>query len=219
MTATFCFIDLETTGLEVSEDSILEIGAVLTNERLEPVADFHRVCKYVTPWEQYSDEQGTFMAPIDIVPVVARMHSKSGLWDECRDAEQTVSECIEDLTAWCETIVPIFNYVEGQNPIYITGNTVEFDVNFLVSEGFAWREFFHYRLVNISSPKILSSIWKPELLTATTKPESKKLHRALPDIYDSMMELAYFGEELYDVRLFPEPYAGLVKFAKTIGID
>ena len=59
--------------------------------------------------------------------------------------------------------------------------------------------FFHYRNLDVSSLKILAQYWAPEVAAAFDK---ESTHRALADIRDSIAELAYYREALFDQTKF-----------------
>lgn len=46
----FCFLDLETTGIDLINDFPIEIGAVLVDEKLNRIKDFH---SYISPVGNY----------------------------------------------------------------------------------------------------------------------------------------------------------------------
>jgi oligoribonuclease (3'-5' exoribonuclease) len=52
-------------------------------------------------------------------------------------------------------------------------------------------------MVDVSSVKILSKMWSPELKAAS--PAKKYEHRALEDIKESIMELQYYKQHLWKV--------------------
>ena len=55
-----CFIDFETTGINVFEDEPIEFGAVLTNERLEVVDSF---CSRIKPSPRRAIGDAAFKIP------------------------------------------------------------------------------------------------------------------------------------------------------------
>lgn len=79
------FIDLETTGTDETNGSILEIGAIVTDEELQPLAS----------WETLVDPQMAHVA--DMAPVVREMHTASGLLDQLdRIAPELVANTAPD---------------------------------------------------------------------------------------------------------------------------
>lgn len=59
----------------------------------------------------------------------------------------------------------------------------------------ALEDYFHYRNLDVSTLKILAQIWAPAVASSYTKESS---HRALADIRDSISELRYYRESLFD---------------------
>jgi oligoribonuclease len=176
----FCFIDIETTGISQEDDFILEIGAILIDENLEPATgapSFHTVVQYKGDPGVYED-------------VVIAMHTKSGLWNECAASTVKGWTAIRMFQDWCEF------YIKDKDNTYATGNNIKFDLNFLWSNGFSYETYMHYCSVDISSVKVLTNTWIDEDVLKL-KPESKKLHRSIPDIYDSITELAWYKEQLW----------------------
>jgi len=54
-------------------------------------------------------------------------------------------------------------------------------------------EFFHYRIIDVSSIKELVKRWYPSLPTY----EKKSAHLALSDIKESISELKYYREKVF----------------------
>ena len=55
--------------------------------------------------------------------------------------------------------------------------------------------FFHYRNIDVSSVKELVKRWKPELVESIDKNGN---HRALADVYESIKELKFYKENLFN---------------------
>jgi oligoribonuclease len=58
--------------------------------------------------------------------------------------------------------------------------------------------FFHYRNLDVSTLKILAQQWAPEVAAGFSKESS---HRALDDIRDSIAELAWYRDHLFDASM------------------
>ena len=59
-------------------------------------------------------------------------------------------------------------------------------------------KFFHYRNLDVSTLKELASRWKPQILGGFKKESS---HLAMDDVKDSIAELAYYREHLFNLAL------------------
>jgi hypothetical protein len=78
----FCWVDIETTGLDRTQDRILEIGLVLTNGIgevcMDGVIDW-RVFVHGGNEDQKGAEYLTALSRLESNPIVSEMHKKSGL--------------------------------------------------------------------------------------------------------------------------------------------
>ena len=57
-------------------------------------------------------------------------------------------------------------------------------------------EYFHYRIIDVSSIKELVRRWKPELLEGLQK---KGTHLAIDDIRESIEELVYYRQHTFTI--------------------
>jgi len=71
---TLAFTDLETTGLDTASDDVLEVGCIVTDDRLIEIARYHAVVRA---------EREFYNLP----EIVRDMHTKSGLWAEATGPE------------------------------------------------------------------------------------------------------------------------------------
>ena len=111
-----------------------------------------------------------------------------------------------------ELLEYIKQYVpEGEG--YLAGNSVHVDQEFMKIEFPRVINWLHYRIIGTSAPpflgmwvdmgdvssiKILSTIWDPELKNGS--PQKKYEHRALEDIKESIMELQYYKDNLWKIK-------------------
>ncbi|MCJ7684109.1 MAG: oligoribonuclease, partial [Desulfobacteraceae bacterium] len=75
----------------------------------------------------------------------------------------------------------------------LCGNSVWQDRRFLIKHMPDLEEFFHYRIIDVSSIKELAKRWYPSL----TSYEKKNAHLALSDIKESISELKYYREKVF----------------------
>jgi oligoribonuclease len=163
------WIDLEMTGLDPKCEVILQAALIITDAQLTPLESF---C--VDIW-QPEDRLSS------MVPFVRDMHTKNGLLDRCqkstvdtRDAEQRLMEMI---TGWCP-----------YRPV-LCGNTIGSDRKFIDKYMPSLAGYLHYRMVDVSSLKVLCNLWYPE--SPYDKPRDAQ-HDALFDIEQSIKELAHY---------------------------
>ena len=167
------WIDMEMSGLNPDTDKILEVAIVVTDSRLDTVAE----------------------APVLVVRQAAAVldamddwnratHAKSGLTERVRAAVLTESAVEAQMTAFLAQHVP-----SGISPM--CGNTVHQDRRFMARHMPRLEAYFHYRNLDVSTLKELAKRWKPEIMSGLTKHGK---HEALADIQESIEELRYYRE-------------------------
>jgi oligoribonuclease len=169
------WIDLEMTGLNPEKGVIIEIATVVTDDRLELVAEGPNIAIH-HPEEVLSTMDEWNMTT----------HRASGLLDrikvspyDCRSAEKMT---LEFVSLHCK---------KGESPL--CGNSVWQDRRFLIQHMPRLAEFLHYRNIDVSSIKELVRRWYPSL------PRYKKgnSHLALSDIKESIDELKYYRRKVF----------------------
>ena len=169
------WIDLEMTGLDIDTCSIIEIATVITDGELNFIAEGPNLAI------QCSEEKLAAMDEWN-----TSHHTQSGLVQRVRESEYSLTsaetETLEFLREYC---------VEGSAPL--CGNSVWNDRRFLRKEMPLLDTFLHYRLLDVSSIKILAGHWYPDL----PRHEKKGTHLARDDILESIEELRYYREHLF----------------------
>jgi oligoribonuclease len=75
----------------------------------------------------------------------------------------------------------------------LAGNSIHVDRQFLMKDMPRITNHLHYRIVDVSSIKVLSQSWYPDL----KYPQKKNVHRALEDIEESIEELLFLKEKIF----------------------
>jgi oligoribonuclease len=179
------WVDIETTGLNPSEDIILEIGLVITDFEGR-VKDTWRSLVYEGDWA-YGIE-----AMSDLVKV---MHQKSGLLDEFMD---TAMEDRCDLTRVSEMAIEWLGehgLKAGEHPM--CGSSVHFDRRFLEYWGSDLVDWFHYRNVDVSTLKTICEMVNPPV--AKNIPEKTGTHRPITDLDSSINEYRFYLDNFLHV--------------------
>ena len=173
------WIDLEMTGLCTQTDSIIEIATVVTDKYLNEIA--------VGPVLAIRQSEST-MDGMD--EWNTRHHGKSGLTARVLDSQTTAAEAeqatIQFLNEWVD---------EGASPM--CGNSICQDRRFLAREMPQLERYFHYRNLDVSTLKILASLWAPEVARGFSKDSE---HLALAGIRASIEELSWYREHLIDAN-------------------
>jgi oligoribonuclease len=172
------WIDCEMTGLDLRNDALIEIAALVTDGNLRVLGDGVDLVIH------------TDDALLDgMVDVVRDMHARSGLTEEVRRSTVSVREAEERVLAYIREHVP------EPRTAPLAGNSIATDRGFLTRDMPELDAHLHYRMVDVSSIKELCRRWFPRVFYA--KPEKGMAHRALADIQESIRELDYYRKTLF----------------------
>lgn len=170
------WIDCEMTGLDPAHNTLLEIATIITNYDLEiiatgPVLAIRTSEKRLQAMDRWN--QST--------------HRKSGLLDRVR------AEGVSTAEAERQTLNFIRKYCyKRTSPL--CGNSIGQDKRFIAKYMPDLEEFLHYKVVDVSSIKVLAKEWYGGRYES---PKKRELHRALSDIEESIEELRYYREHVF----------------------
>ena len=163
----FLWVDLETTGLDEKNGLILEVSAVVTDEKFSTVEEFSTVVGYQRPLlmstlNKWSTEQ----------------HTKSGLIEEVVTSSITEDQVCTDLAAmikrhWYTNL--------GENKPILCGNSIHFDRKWISHCMPYVDSLLHYRMIDVSG---IYEAYRGFAGLELEKTEGK--HRGPSDIYDSI---------------------------------
>ena len=171
------WIDCEMTGLDLVNDALIEVAALVTDFDLNVLGDGIDIV--VKPPAEALDQ---------MIPFVRSMHESSGLLAELADGV-TVPEAEERVLTYIRENCP----ADSRPPL--AGNTVSTDRAFIARDMPTLDAFMHYRIVDVSSIKELSRRWYPKAYFGA--PAKRGNHRALADIQESIEELRYYREAVF----------------------
>ncbi len=171
------WIDCEMTGLELENDALIEVAALVTDFELNQLGD--GVDVVIKPEPAALEQMGDF---------VRDMHTRSGL---LRELDEGVS--MEEAQALVLEYVMQHAPEAGKAPL--GGNTVSTDRGFLERDMPQLAGHLHYRTIDVSSIKELSRRWYPRAYF--NAPAKHGGHRALADIRESIAELRYYREAVF----------------------
>jgi oligoribonuclease len=175
VTSPLVWIDMEMTGLEPDECTILEMASVVTTSELEVIAQGpHLVIHH--------DD-----AVLDGMSDWCKQHhGASGLTAASRaatislaDAEQLTLSFLHEHTS------------AGISPL--CGNSVDLDHRFIQRHMPGLAAFLQDRVIDVTALKELSRRWFPQ----QKPPQKKDTHRALEDILESIAELKFYKTTLF----------------------
>ena len=172
------------TGLCTQNDTIIEIATVVTDKYLNELA--------VGPVLAIRQSRETMDGMDDWN---TRQHGDSGLIARVLESQ---IECPE---AEAATLAFLGDWVdEGASPM--CGNSICQDRRFLAREMPNLEAYFHYRNLDVSTLKILAQQWAPGVAKGFTK---ESAHLALSDIRDSIEELSWYRDQLFDSSVLVNP--------------
>jgi oligoribonuclease len=183
-TSNLIWIDLEMTGLCTQNDSIIEIATIVTDKYLNelaegPVLAIHQAAETMDGMDDWN----------------TRQHGESGLTARVLESEIDAREAevatLEFLREWVDA---------GASPM--CGNSICQDRRFLAREMPELEAYFHYRNLDVSTLKILASQWAPAVANGFVK---ESAHLALSDIRDSIEELSWYRDQLFDAEALEQP--------------
>lgn len=161
------WLDLEMTGLDETQDKILEVAAVVSDYQMKILSTYESV---------------VFQTP----DVLAQMndwckktHKESGLTAKVPDGkpiEQVEKDLIDLINA----------HFQDKERVVIAGNSIHNDRRFIDRYLTKFASRLHYRMIDVSSYK---EIFREKY---GKKFEKKNSHRAIEDIYESIRELNYY---------------------------
>jgi len=175
------WIDCEMTGLDLEVDELVEIAIVVTDFDLRPLDPGFQIV--IKPDDTALANMNEF---------VTQMHTASGLMAE-------IPHGVSVAEAEFEALEYIQRFVPQQGKAPLAGNTIGTDRMFLAKYMPRIDRWLHYRNVDVSSIKELSRRWYPRAYIHA--PAKDGGHRALADIRESILELAYYRQAVF----VPEP--------------
>lgn len=178
------WIDLEMTGLDPDKHAIVEIATIVTDARLEivetgPNLIVHQPESVLEQMSSWSKQQ----------------HSKTGLLREIRNSEIGLQD------AERRTLNFVRSHVE-KDSAPLCGNSIGQDRRFLYRYMPELSDYLHYRNVDVSSIKELVHRWYP---SEFRPPDKEGTHRALGDIKESIEELRWYRQNIFNNSEMRQP--------------
>ena len=178
MSERLVWIDCEMTGLDLGNDLLIEVAALVTDSELNVLGDGIDLVIGAT------SEQMARMPD-----VVRDMHATSGLTEEVLASTTTLQEAEQQVLAYIKQFVP------EPKKAPLCGNSIGTDRGFLVRDMPVLDDWLHYRMVDVSSVKELARRWYPRAYF--NAPKKGGGHRALADILESVQELRYYRAAVF----------------------
>ncbi|WP_313172175.1 oligoribonuclease [Stenotrophomonas sp.] len=177
------WIDLEMTGLDTDNDSIIEIATVVTDGQLNVLAEgpefaINHSLATLEAMDEWNRNQ----------------HQRSGLWQRVLDSSTSMGQ------AEARTIAFLQDWIKaGASPM--CGNSICQDRRFLHRQMPRLEKYFHYRNLDVSTIKELAKRWSPAVAAGVSKTSS---HTARSDVQDSIAELRHYRQFMGVLAGLPE---------------
>ena len=176
------WVDMEMSGLNPDSDRVLEVAVVVTDPRLETIAEGPVLVLH---------QADSVLAGMDSWNTAT--HTRSGLIDRVRASGMDESEAEVQLLDFLGPYVG-----PGKSPM--CGNSICQDRRFMARWLPRLEAFFHYRNLDVSTVKELAKRWRPEVARSF---EKKSKHEALADIYESITEMRHYREHFLRIDSAP----------------
>ncbi|MGA1329864.1 MAG: oligoribonuclease [Candidatus Nanopelagicales bacterium] len=176
------WIDCEMTGLDLTKDALVEVACIVTEADLTELDEGFQIV--IKP-----DDLSTLDSMVD---VVKQMHTDSGLITE-------IPNGVKLEIAEAQLLAYIQSHIPEPRKSPLAGSSVYVDRGFLIRDMPKVDAHLHYRLLDVSSVKEIVRRWYPRVYFGT--PAKVGNHRALSDIKESIEELRFYRELVFQ----PDP--------------
>ncbi len=168
--ARWVWMDLEMTGLDDQTCTIIQAAVIITDTSLNELAS-----RDIVIWQPEA-------SLATMAPVVKKMHTENGLLERVRASDVSLDEAEQSILSMLTDHVP---YRQG----ILAGNTIWQDRRFLIRYMPLVEKYLHYRMIDVSTIKVLANAWWDGKKDA---PPKKSSHTALEDIRQSIEELKHY---------------------------
>ena len=162
----YLWIDLETTGLDPKRGAILEFAAIATGSDLVAMDIMGGVLKFELGLDDFAIDK-----------FVLDMHTRNGLWVDCRHGLLNTEAMDEVLSA----LIDVHEW-EERKPI-LAGSSVHFDRGWLAEHCPRMERKLHHRHFDVS---VLKMAMRDAIAKSTFGVESESRHRAASDLEHSL---------------------------------
>lgn len=164
------WVDLEMTGLDASQDLILEIAVEVTDFDFKPLASYEARIRHPRKLVADRMKQNQWW---DLYPA-----NRDDFLDNLEGAK-TSDEVQQDLVALVQAQF-------GDEPAILAGNSIYADRGFIDHHWPKLAQLLHYRMLDVTAWKVvMQGKYGKEFV-------KKEAHRAFDDIHESIAELKYY---------------------------
>ncbi len=171
-TAKILWVDLEMTGLDPIDDSILEVAAIATD------------------WDFNELDVMEGVVSIDNDLLEKRIENNSSFWNLNPMAREGLMSQNKHGKSSQKVAGDLIKFIEKnfgeKTDVLLAGNSIHIDRQFIDKQWPSVAEKLHYRMLDVSAWKV---VFDGKFKKKFAKPQD---HRALGDIRGSIMELKYY---------------------------
>ena len=172
------WMDLEMTGLDPDRHVIIEIATIVTDSNLNVIAEGPELAIWAHEQELAAMNRWN-----------VEHHTKSGLLERVQDSRVSTAEA-EAMT------LDFLKEHTTKRRTHLCGNSVWQDRRFLRKYMPLVENWFHYRIIDVSSIKELVKRWHPKMVKELKKNTE---HRALADVQESIDELRFYRDRFFTI--------------------
>ncbi len=173
------WLDLETTGLDVNQDVILEVGVVVAEE-----FDIISSGSWLVHDSSFRIQ--------DLDPCVVDMHTKNNLFKEAEVGGKPLAAVENDLVWWLTRVMPAGAHWK------LAGSSIHFDRKFIDKYMLKLSERLHYQMLDVTAVRESLLDWEPKIVNS--RPREHSNHRALSDCFSSLSEWKYYKNAIFNRR-------------------
>ena len=178
------FLDLETSGLDVEHDDVLEVACLVIDDQLtDEVSRFVMVAHTKRQFHELPE-------------VVRDMHTKNRLWSEVKASKEPIDAIDCALASFLRQHAvkikrdgDLVTLVRPQ----LAGNGIHFDRGFMRRCLPNAEAELHHRQLDVTSVNELMRRFNPAVYEARPKPP-QSTHRAMDDVLESLAVARHYGQ-------------------------
>lgn len=145
-------IDLETTGLHIVDDAILEFAMLVATPGLEVVADFGS--RVVHAPEEKLARMNDF---------VRETHTENGLLDAVRESTLSITEVDDEAAQFLIDMGFTASDSPYDRDLILLGSSCRLDLGMIERQMPKLQRLLHFRMIDCSGIREAVSMWAPEL--------------------------------------------------------
>lgn len=167
------WVDIETSGLNVENDYILQLACILTNFK-------DTVIHYK---QEFTFGHDKFILD-NMSEWCQKQHAESGLIERVLESTLQLQEAEKQI------LMNMNLHLTIRDKLYLAGNSVHFDKKFIDKHMPVLSSRLSHRIIDVSTVAILCKNLAPEIYEF--RPTKMHCHTAMQDILESMNEYRYY---------------------------